>query len=95
MSDRRFLRIDPALIHDGAGGGAAGATAIYWLADPRDVRGARYVGQTRDPRRRFAVACTRATEQTVLVVPAGATATRLLAEIRLPSSPHRPRSPGR
>lgn len=41
-------------IHDGAGGGVAGATAVYWLADPRDVRGARYVGQTRDPRRRFA-----------------------------------------
>jgi hypothetical protein len=32
---------------------AAGATAIYTLADPRDVRCPRYVGQTRDPRRRF------------------------------------------
>jgi hypothetical protein len=40
-------------VHD-AGGGAAGATAIYTLADPRDVRCARYVGQTRDPQRRFA-----------------------------------------
>lgn len=40
-------------VHD-AGGGAAGATAIYTLADPRDVRRARYVGQTRSPRRRFA-----------------------------------------
>jgi hypothetical protein len=41
-------------VHDETGGRAAGATAIYSLADPRDVRGARYVGQTRDPRRRFA-----------------------------------------
>ncbi|RPI60603.1 MAG: GIY-YIG nuclease family protein [Lysobacterales bacterium] len=38
----------------GANGGVAGSTAIYTLADPRDVRCARYVGQTRDPRRRFA-----------------------------------------
>ncbi len=37
----------------GADGRAAGWTAIYTLADPRDVRCARYVGQTRDPRRRF------------------------------------------
>lgn len=29
-------------------------TAIYTLADPRDLRAACYVGQTRDPRRRFA-----------------------------------------
>ena len=41
-------------IHDGFGGGCAGAAAIYTLADPREVRRARYVGQTRDPRRRFA-----------------------------------------
>ena len=41
-------------IHDAAGGGVPGATAVYSLADPRDVRGARYVGQTRDPQRRFA-----------------------------------------
>jgi hypothetical protein len=35
------------------GGGEAGGTAIYTLADPRDVRCPRYVGQTRAPRRRF------------------------------------------
>ena len=35
-------------------GGSRRGTAIYTLADPRDVRCARYVGQTRDPRRRFA-----------------------------------------
>jgi len=29
-------------------------TAIYTLADPRDVRCARYVGQTRDPKKRYA-----------------------------------------
>jgi hypothetical protein len=34
-------------------GGADGVTAIYTLADPRDVRCARYVGQTRSPRRRY------------------------------------------
>ncbi len=33
---------------------AADCTAIYTLADPRDARCSRYVGQTRDPRRRFA-----------------------------------------
>lgn len=32
----------------------ADCTAIYTLVDPRDARCARYVGQTRDPRRRFA-----------------------------------------
>jgi hypothetical protein len=37
-----------------AGNRASGATAVYTLADPRELRGARYVGQTRDPRRRFA-----------------------------------------
>jgi hypothetical protein len=31
-----------------------GGTAIYTLSDPRDTRCARYVGQTRNPRRRFA-----------------------------------------
>jgi len=36
-----------------AGKPAAEATAIYTLADPRDVRCPRYVGQTQDPRRRF------------------------------------------
>jgi hypothetical protein len=40
-------------VHD-ACGGASGSAAIYTLADPRDVRCPRYVGQTRDPRRRFA-----------------------------------------
>jgi hypothetical protein len=39
--------------HDSGEGRAAGGTAIYTLADPRDVVHARYVGQTRDPRRRF------------------------------------------
>lgn len=34
-------------------GAAAGGTAIYRLADPRDASWPRYVGQTRDPRRRF------------------------------------------
>jgi len=33
--------------------GAGGGTAIYTLADPRDARCARYVGQTRSPRRRY------------------------------------------
>ncbi len=28
-------------------------TAIYWLADPRDIRHVRYVGQTRAPQKRF------------------------------------------
>jgi hypothetical protein len=31
----------------------ASGTAIYTLADPRDVRCSRYVGQTRAPRRRY------------------------------------------
>jgi len=34
--------------------GPALGTAIYTLADPRDVRCARYVGQTRDPQKRYA-----------------------------------------
>jgi hypothetical protein len=34
--------------------GPAGGTAVYTLADPRDVRCPRYVGQTRNPRARFA-----------------------------------------
>lgn len=58
LAPRQFLRSVAAAarshIHDAAGGPSAGATAIYSLADPRDVRSARYVGQTRDPRRRFA-----------------------------------------
>jgi hypothetical protein len=40
-------------VHAGEGG-CHGGTAIYTLSDPRDARCARYVGQTRDPRRRFA-----------------------------------------
>jgi hypothetical protein len=35
-------------------GAIAGGTAIYTLADPRDARSPRYVGQTRSPRRRYA-----------------------------------------
>jgi hypothetical protein len=42
-----------ARTHVHVDGAVDGATAIYTLADPRAVRGARYVGQTRDPRRRF------------------------------------------
>jgi hypothetical protein len=34
--------------------GLPGCTAIYTLSDPRDVRCARYVGQTCDPRARYA-----------------------------------------
>jgi hypothetical protein len=37
----------------GANEAPAGWTAVYTLADPRDLRRARYVGQTRQPRRRF------------------------------------------
>ena len=33
---------------------APGGAAVYTLADPRDVRCPRYVGQTRDPYARFA-----------------------------------------
>ncbi|HUQ53038.1 MAG TPA: GIY-YIG nuclease family protein [Gammaproteobacteria bacterium] len=40
-------------VHDDLGA-AAGGTALYTLADPRDLRAPRYVGQTRAPRRRFA-----------------------------------------
>jgi hypothetical protein len=38
-------------VHAGA---AASGTAVYTLADPRDLRSPRYVGQTRDPHARFA-----------------------------------------
>jgi len=34
-------------------GTAAWGTAIYCLSDPRDIRAVRYVGQTKDPKRRF------------------------------------------
>ena len=49
----RLLRAAARSQIHGADGGAAGWTAVYTLADPRDLRCARYVGQTRDPRRRF------------------------------------------
>lgn len=39
-------------LHDDSGAKPEG-TAIYWLADPRDIRTIRYVGQTRSPRKRF------------------------------------------
>lgn len=49
----RFVRreVDSHFFDDS--GTAAEGTAIYWLADPRDVRQVRYVGQTASPRRRF------------------------------------------
>jgi hypothetical protein len=34
-------------------GAAPVGTALYWLADPRDLKTIRYVGQTRAPRKRF------------------------------------------
>jgi len=40
-------------VHTEAGGPRDG-TAVYTLADPRDVQSPRYVGQTRDPHARFA-----------------------------------------
>jgi hypothetical protein len=50
----RLLRSAARSQIHGAEGAAPGWTAVYTLADPRDVRCPRYVGQTRDPRRRFA-----------------------------------------
>jgi hypothetical protein len=49
----RFLRreVDAHFFDDS--GAAAEGTAIYWLADPRDIQQVRYVGQTSAPRRRF------------------------------------------
>jgi hypothetical protein len=42
-------------MHVHADAAAAGSgTAVYTLADPRDLRSPRYVGQTRDPHARFA-----------------------------------------
>jgi hypothetical protein len=41
-------------IHGAQTVGGAGWTAVYTLADPRDVRRPIYVGQTRNPRRRYA-----------------------------------------
>ena len=49
----RWIRQRAAqLLIDESGAEACG-TAIYLLADPRDVRTARYIGQTRAPRRRL------------------------------------------
>jgi hypothetical protein len=42
----------PGLIAD-ASGAPPGAFALYTLADPRDLRRVRYVGQTRAPQRRL------------------------------------------
>jgi hypothetical protein len=49
----RFLRreVDSHFFDDS--GAVAEGTAIYWLADPRDIQHVRYVGQTASPRRRF------------------------------------------
>ncbi|HYP78802.1 MAG TPA: hypothetical protein VEQ17_00825 [Steroidobacteraceae bacterium] len=49
---RRIRNQVPLLLHDDSGDEPSGV-AIYTLADPRDVREVRYVGQTRSPRRRF------------------------------------------
>ncbi len=46
---RRRLRLH---LYDESGAPAEG-TAIYSLADPRDVRTSRYIGQTAQPRRRL------------------------------------------
>jgi hypothetical protein len=47
---RRHIRAE---LYDDSGGDA-GSIAIYTLSDPRFIREARYVGQTRSPTRRFA-----------------------------------------
>lgn len=49
---RRARRAARSQIYD-EGAQLEGATAIYTLADPRDARCPRYVGQTCDLRRRF------------------------------------------
>jgi hypothetical protein len=49
---RRVRRELPFLLSDESPGGR-GDFALYTLADPREVRGVRYVGQTRAPRRRY------------------------------------------
>jgi hypothetical protein len=43
-----------ARMHVYADASSASGTAVYTLADPRDLRSPRYVGQTRDPHARFA-----------------------------------------
>jgi hypothetical protein len=47
---RRHIRAE---LYDDSGDDARGI-AIYTLSDPRSIREARYVGQTRSPARRFA-----------------------------------------
>jgi hypothetical protein len=49
---RRFRAHAEAQLYDESGVPPEGF-AIYTLADPRDIRGVRYVGQTSSPRRRF------------------------------------------
>jgi hypothetical protein len=49
---RRVRRELPFLLSEPPGA-PDGAVALYTLADPRDVRCVRYVGQTRAPRRRY------------------------------------------
>lgn len=49
---RRIRRHVARELYDDSGLAAAG-TAIYSLADPRDLRLARYIGQTAAPQRRF------------------------------------------
>ena len=50
----RLIRTHIAVqLYDDSGHTAQG-TAIYSLYDPRDIRDVRYVGQSRDPKRRFA-----------------------------------------
>jgi hypothetical protein len=49
---RRFHAHTEAQLYDESGVPPEGF-AIYTLADPRDIRGVRYVGQTSGPRRRF------------------------------------------
>jgi len=49
----RLVRARAAQLLIDESGAAAEGTAIYALADPRDVRTPRYIGQTRSPRRRL------------------------------------------
>jgi hypothetical protein len=53
FSTRTAAAVARMNVHDAAVM-ADGGTAIYRLADPRDVRSPRYIGQTRDPHARFA-----------------------------------------
>jgi hypothetical protein len=49
----RFIRRElPTHFYDDSGHEPVG-TALYWLADPRDIQHVRYIGQTKAPRRRF------------------------------------------